>query len=142
MIASIDEITGAVGKVVAARLPDRAGQSYRLLFRTYGKNAVLGGIEPVTAPSHELGLVIEAVADTQELANAVCSIARSTLLHYGYEGRIATAGNLAFPFSPSDVAMGEAFEFSLYHVMTLGDSARLFHPRFETIGAGIAEERQ
>ena len=36
-----------------------------------------------------------------------------------------TAGNLAFPFSPSDFPVGEAFEFSVYHLMPLG-AARLF----------------
>ena len=52
--------------------------------------------------SDELLIIIEAVADTQETANTICSFARSTMLHFGYEGRISTAGNLAFPFSPSD----------------------------------------
>jgi hypothetical protein len=44
-------------------------------------------------------------------------------LHYGYEGRIATAGNLAFPFSPSDIRMGEAYQFTLYHLMDSDPSA-------------------
>ena len=56
-------------------------------------------------------------APTQDDADALCSLTRSTLLHYGYPGRISTAGNLAFPFSPSDARMGEVFEFSIYHLM-------------------------
>jgi hypothetical protein len=44
---------------------------------------------------------------------------RSTLLHQGYPGRIATAGNLAFPFSPSDLKMGPVYEFSLYHLLRI-----------------------
>ncbi|HQG27772.1 MAG TPA: 3-methylaspartate ammonia-lyase, partial [Candidatus Ozemobacteraceae bacterium] len=58
---------------------------------------------------------------TQEAADTLCSVTRSTLLHYGYEGRIATAGNLAFPFSPSDVPMGAAYTFSLYHLIEVDD---------------------
>jgi len=50
-------------------------------------------------------------------------VTRSTLLHYGYPGRISTAGNLAFPFSPSDVAMGSVYGFSLYHLMRIDDPA-------------------
>jgi len=42
------------------------------------------------------------------------------LLHYGYPGRISTAGNLAFPFSPSDFKVGEVYEFSIYHLMEAG----------------------
>jgi hypothetical protein len=67
--------------------------------------------------------VIEAVSPTQENADSLVSVARSTLLHYGYPGRISTAGNLAFPFSPSDVRMGEVYEFSIYHLMDVDDPA-------------------
>ncbi|MCL2392575.1 MAG: 3-methylaspartate ammonia-lyase, partial [Oscillospiraceae bacterium] len=52
--------------------------------------------------------------------------ARSTLLHYGYEGRRATAGNLAFPYSPSDFKAGEVYAFSVYHLLETDDPASLF----------------
>jgi len=39
------------------------------------------------------------------------------LLHYGYEGRISTAGNLAFPYSPSDIKAGDVYEFCVYHLI-------------------------
>jgi len=71
-------------------------------------------------------LVIEVVAKDQEQANAVCSYVRSTLLHYGYPGRISTAGNLALLYSPSDIACGEVFEFSIYHLMQVDDPEALF----------------
>jgi hypothetical protein len=63
------------------------------------------------------------VAPTPEGADSLCSLTRSTLLHYGYPGRISTAGNLAFPFSPSDVRMGAVYEFSVYHLMPVADQA-------------------
>ena len=72
-------------------------------------------------------------AETQEQANTVCSLTRSTLLHYGYPGRVATAGNLAFPFSPSDVQAGTVYEFSLYHLMPI-DPATAFPFRMEQVG--------
>jgi hypothetical protein len=51
---------------------------------------------------------------------------RSTLLHAGYPGRISTAGNLAFPYSPSDFKAGEVFAFSLYHLLQVRDPCALF----------------
>ena len=48
------------------------------------------------------------------------------MLHYGYEGRIATAGNLAFPFSPSDIKVGAIYTFSVYHLLENNDPASLF----------------
>ena len=58
------------------------------------------------------------------------------MLHYGYAGRISTAGNLAFPFSPSDITVGKVFEFSVYHLMNI-DGMKLFphHNEFYKDGA-------
>ncbi len=66
-------------------------------------------------------------------SEAICGVTRSTLLHYGYPGRIATAGNLAFPFSPSDAKMGAAYEFSVYHLMPVEDQ-RIFRREIRAIG--------
>ena len=91
-----------------------------IFFHIYGKNGVMGDIEPIKEVStHEIGILIEAVSSSQENADTICSISRSTLLHFGYPGRISTAGNLAFPFSPSDIKTGEVFEFSIYHLMEI-----------------------
>ena len=92
----------------------------------------MGPLEPHpgTELTHELGIVIEAVAETQALADTVCATARSTMLHYGYPGRIATAGNLAFPFSPSDFHAGKVYEFSVYHLLETDDPTAYF--RIET----------
>ena len=107
---------------------------YQLDFIVYGKNGVMGSLEPTNQiTSHEIGIVIDVVADTQEHSAAVCSVARSTLLHYGYPGRIATAGNLAFPFSPSDIKVGEIFVFSIYALLRSEDPKKLFTPIYEEV---------
>ncbi len=94
----------------------------------------MGRLEPLRkAQSHELGIVIEAVAKDQETADTICSFARSTLLHYGYEGRISTAGNLAFPYSPSDLKAGGVYTFSVYHLMDVNDPCELFPMEMETV---------
>ena len=90
-ISQVDDILEGLRKRTADNLS--ADFDYRLDFIVYGKNGVMGDLEPLTEiTSHEICIVIDVVADTQEHANAVCSVARSTLLHYGYPGRIATAG--------------------------------------------------
>ena len=63
-----------------------------------------------------LGVVIDVVGKTQEIADTVCALIRSRMLHCDYEGRKSTAGNLAFPFSPSDIHVGEVYEFSVFHL--------------------------
>ena len=126
MIASIDEILQQVKDQVQVTLDEENIQG-EIVTHLYGNDGVMGALEPVKNPKgHERCLIIEAIAPTQQQANTVCGLFRSTLLHYGYEGRIATAGNLAFPYSPSDVKMGEMFEFSLYHLMQVDDPTELF----------------
>ena len=49
-------------------------------------------------------------------ADTVCALVRSRMLHCDYEGRKSSAGNLAFPFSPSDIHVGAVYEFSVFHL--------------------------
>ena len=126
MIAQIDEITQGVTERVRDNFKSR-GLEYHLLFTVYGRDGVMGSLEPVRiTEGHEVGIIIEAVSDTQAHADTICAAARSTMLHYGYTGRRATAGNLAFPYSPSDFHAGEVFVFSIYHLMDAADPCQFF----------------
>ncbi|MGB7593935.1 MAG: acyclic terpene utilization AtuA family protein [Erysipelotrichaceae bacterium] len=119
-IQEVDSIIEAVTSRVKDNFKNLEG--YHLNFKIYGKNGVMGDLEPIKEiTSHEICIVIDAVAKTQEVANTVCGFARSTMLHYGYKGRIATAGNLAFPYSPSDFKVGPVYNFSLYHLIAIKD---------------------
>lgn len=133
MIQKIDQVTALVAEQVRANF--NSDLDYFLDFKLYGKNAVMGKLEPVQNSGHELGIVIEAVAPNQQLADTICSFARSSLLHYGYEGRISTAGNLAFPFSPSDFSAGEVYEFNIHHLVA-ADPLEFFPTEVLKIGAG------
>lgn len=131
-ISQVDDILENVKKRTAANLS--ADFDYQLDFIVYGKNGVMGQLEPGGNPdAHEIGIVIDVVADTPEQSAAVCSVARSTLLHYGYPGRIATAGNLAFPFSPSDIKVGPIYVFSVYALLRSEDPLSLFAINYEEV---------
>ncbi len=126
MISKIDDIIKGVKERVADNFKNITFEYY-LDFKIYGRDGVMGALEPVKEiNSHELGIVIEAVADTQDHANTILASARSTMLHYGYEGRRATAGNLAFPYSPSDFKAGQVYVFSVYHLIEVDDPLELF----------------
>lgn len=125
MIRQIDSIIEAVQRQVK-NLLRRERLRGEVFFHVYGRDGVMGRMEPVKKTrSHELCMLLDAVGETEEAAETLLSLTRSTLLHYGYPGRVATAGNLAFPFSPSDATMGVVYEFSVYHLMEL-DERRLF----------------
>jgi hypothetical protein len=88
-------------------------------------------LEPETP--YELGLVIEVVAPSQEIADTVCALARSATLHQGYEGRLANAGNLAFPYSPAEFAAPEVYEFRVYHLMRVDDPCAPFPISYQEV---------
>lgn len=134
MIEKIDEIIQGVKERVKDNFKSK-NWDYYLNISIYGKNAVMGEIEPTptTHNSHEIGVVIEAVAESQKQADTICAFARSSMLHFGYEGRKATAGNLAFPYSPSDFHAGKVYNFSIYHLMEVENACDLFEIDYEEL---------
>jgi len=125
-IRCIDDLIGEARREVADKYSEHA-DSYELMFHVYGRDGVMGELEPPsTFTPRELGIVIEAVAPSQELATGVCASAHTIMLHYGFPGRVSTAGNLAFPFSPINIPAGPVYEFNIYHLVEEDDPCRLF----------------
>ena len=135
IIAHLDAIEGAVRATVTRALADAlAPEQLSLRFLRYGLDAVTGAREaPPEPPPREVGLVIDVVAPSQELADRALKLARATALHQHFEGRRTTAGNLAFPFSPSDLRGGSVYEFAVYHLMHVADPDGLFAVEIEEV---------
>ena len=136
MIKEIDGvIKGVLGKVYSDLEGIVDPKDYKIRILQYGRNAVMGNWEPEPNDlPHEIGLFIDCIAKTQEIALDVIALVRSAMLHFNYPGRVATAGNLAFPLSPSDFPIGEAYEFNVYHLMEVDDPCELFPYRIEHVG--------
>lgn len=136
LIGRLDEFLKTVREAVAFKTGGFGvrADDYRLVFRRYGRDGVMGEWEPEQgATPHEVGLVVEAVADSQEVASAVIAIARVTLLHTDFPGRLCKEGNMAFPFSPSDIERGAVYQFSLRHVVEPDDPLSMFPIEYESI---------
>ncbi len=68
----------------------------------YGRNGVQTA--PLREGEAELGLIVETCAATPQAAETLASLLTHYLIHYGYAGRKATAGNIAYPLSPNLVS--------------------------------------
>ncbi len=95
---------------------------YQLQFRTYG------------GKESDFCVVLDVVGRTQAIADSICSLARSRMLHCDYEGRKSTAGNVAFPFSPSDIHVGAVYEFSVFHLAKVDSLAETVKIQMEEVG--------
>lgn len=126
LIAKIEEVEEAVKASVTEYYSHIDPSTYDINFINYGINGVMGELEPVKANPHEICVLFEVLADTQKQANMICATVRSTFMHYGYEGRKSTSGNLAFPHAPSDVPFGPVYRFSVYHLMEVDNGLSQF----------------
>ncbi len=119
----------------------------RISTRIFGLDAVLGALEPnVSVTGHEAGVLVDVVADTEELAKEAAYFAFIRLFIGPYPGRKTTAGNAAAPIMPVVIPVSEVFTFSIYHLLPLEDPVapfRLGVERFPRAGdVSAAEESQ
>jgi hypothetical protein len=136
LIETIDTFLDSVRASIALKMGalDVRPAEYQLVFRLYGKNGVMGDWEPKReTASHEVGILAEVVAQSQEIANAALAVTRASLLHTDFSGRMCKEGNMAFPFSPSDIERGPIYQFSLRHVVEPNDPCEMFPIEYETI---------
>ncbi|MBI3967749.1 MAG: acyclic terpene utilization AtuA family protein [Chloroflexi bacterium] len=123
VLGQIDEFLAVVRRRAESRIAEAfAGEldsnSYTLRFRVYGKNGSMGQLEPVEEiRGHEVCLLMEAVAPTQEIASAVVGAAEYIALHNPIPQWRGSITNLAFPFAPSVTERGAVYRFNLNHLL-------------------------
>ncbi len=132
VIEALEKFLAEVRDRVAERARETLAASpdagdYDLLFRVYGQDGTMGPLEPVRdARPHEVGLVIQVTARTQELANTVLAAARHIALHHPVPRWSGLTSNLAFPYAPADIERGPTYRFTLNHVVEPDDPYELF----------------
>lgn len=116
----ITQLSGLLERV-RAMVADRnlaSEDDYTITFHVYGVNGAMGIDEPITgATPHEVGLLMDVVAGTQDLANALSTLVRTYVQVSDFPGRLCIAGNLAYPFSPNGFEGGPVYQFAMHHVV-------------------------
>jgi hypothetical protein len=136
--AKLDEVFEGVEGITRGILKGKYEESdYRLKFRVYGRDGIMQSREPNRDfVPNEVFVITDVVGKTQAIADGVCSVARYYLLHYFYKDIQATAGNVAVPFVPCDIPVGEVFEFSIYHLVREDDPLALFPIKHVRVNGG------
>ncbi|MDM0018779.1 DUF4387 family protein [Variovorax saccharolyticus] len=100
----------------------------------YGRNGVQA--RAVEGDERELGIIVETRAKTPEAAETLASLLTHYLIHYGYPGRKATAGNIAYPLSPNLVSFRR--EDGLYGaIVPSGTRDPVFFANYEKIKSAV-----
>ncbi|KAH7305275.1 hypothetical protein B0I35DRAFT_493239 [Stachybotrys elegans] len=141
LINQIDNLLPRVKTYVQHQHADLGGK-WDLGFHVYGK-----GQKGPNGPG-ELFMVVEALAETQQLATSLASKARVGMIHGPYPGQKATSGNFAFGIGGlMEIETGECAQFSMYHLidlepgeerLSLARTNGLFRATCRIIGSGPA----
>ena len=100
----------------------------------YGRNGVQA--QPVEASQRELGIIVETTGKTREAAVLLASLLTHYLIHYGYPGRKATAGNIAYPLSPNLVSF-EREDGTFGAIVPSGTRDPVFFENYPAIKAAV-----
>ena len=100
---------------------------YRLEWQVYGRDAVLGEMEPMRGRDdpHEVGLLAQVLAPSQERAHDVAALLEARMIGFANEAARTRTAHIAFPFSPLVNDTGPVYRFGVLHVVELGDESEL-----------------
>src|SRR5690606_22524645 len=94
-------------------------QNFRIDWKLYGRDAVLGASEPMRDRTdlHELGIMAQVMAPTQERAHDVAALLEARMIGFAYPGAKTRTAHIAFPFSPLVTDGGPCYRVSVMHVV-------------------------
>lgn len=131
-IENIDEVIRMARDQIAEEFSDL---DYRVSFRIFGKDGVMGELEPIKEiKSHELMVVIEGIADTQEDAEAVALMGTRQIFYARLPEVKGTAGTASFVVDEVLPATA-AYMWTMNHTIPVKDPAELYQLSYETIEA-------
>ncbi len=121
-IANIDHVIGWARRAVEERF---GREGYELHYQVFGRNGVMGDLEPVKTPAHELGIVVYGVAPDKAMAEEVCMIGTRQLFYARLPEVKGTAGGVAFPLDEV-LPASAAYRWTVNHTLRVDDPLELF----------------
>jgi hypothetical protein len=102
-------------------------------YTMYGRDGVLGALEPNPVVPHEVGVLIAITAPTQELAHSIATFVTHVTSHLPVPEYDGLSSTIAYPFSPPEVDRGAVYEFTLNHVLHPDTPTALFRTELEEV---------
>jgi phage FluMu protein gp41 len=113
----LEGVTATIGQRIEAVHGAETAAAVDVMVRRYGVDGVMGPLEPTPTPAHEVAVVIEITAPSQELANSIGKVAAHVAAHYAVPEYAGLITALAFPYSPAELPRGPVYRFNLNHVL-------------------------
>lgn len=119
ILNDLEERVGATGAEVATSV--------------FGRDAVMGSLEPVRTPPHEVGIVVETLAPTQEMANSACLLAKRLLFSAKFPGQKQTGGSVLSMIDEFHEC-GRSYRWTVNHLFEVTDTAAPFRIEMRRLG--------
>ncbi|MBM3343251.1 MAG: DUF1446 domain-containing protein [Betaproteobacteria bacterium] len=134
-IANIDAVMGWARTQVRERFGDANEGSYQLHYTVYGRNGVMGELEPFKhKPAHELAVLVQGVAPTAEMAEEICMIGTRQMFYARLPEVKGSAGSVAFALDEV-LRASPAYRWTLNHTLRCEHPLALFPTHMTTAGA-------
>ena len=130
-IKHIDKVIEMAREQVKERFGE---EGYELHYRIYGKNGVMGDLEPIKEiKSHELCVVVQGIAPAKDMAEEVAMTGLRQIFYARLPEVKGTAGTAAF-IVDEVLHATPAFRWSLNHTVEVDDPLELFDVKLVEIG--------
>jgi hypothetical protein len=135
ILADLDNWLEQLDKIIKIRLSSTIGdQAYEIVTRVYGRDAVMGELEPTPkVQGHEVMILWDVISGSQELSHTIASSVSHLAVHNPIPKWNGLISGVAFPYSPSEINRGPVYEFHLNHVLVPDTPTSLFRTEFEEV---------
>jgi hypothetical protein len=137
ILRQLDSWLAGMEKAIRERLLAVFGadieQKYELQIRVFGRDATMGPLESKTGLGHEVGLLFQATAQTQDLATAIMKSVSHMAVHYPVPEWTGLITSIAFPYSPAETNRGASYRFNMNHVVEPASPLEMFPIEFESV---------
>ena len=93
----------------------------------------MGPLESDTRIGHEVGLLFQATAETQELATAIMKSVGHIAVHYPVPEWTGLITSIAYPYSPAEIQRGPSYRFNMNHVLEPASPLEMFDIDYQKV---------
>jgi hypothetical protein len=125
---NLDSIFSDARLKVEALSGFREGRDYQLLFHVYGRNGVMGPLEPIKEfKSHEVGIVCEAISRDEHRAKLIAKLAKFRIFYAKYPAQKNSSGGGGGVITDEVLTTGRmSYRWTVDHLMELKNPCEIF----------------
>jgi hypothetical protein len=142
IVNRLDQWLGEVRAIIdrsVERLLGLSPSEWTLTVHVYGRDAIMGRMEPErSAVPHEVGIIVEATAGTQDTATKIAQLARQPFLHHGVPEWMGGITSFACLHNPAHIERGAVYRFNLNHIAIPHTQMEMFRTEIVQLGKARA----